>query len=79
MHAVPNDEDQGRLIDGPVPIGQEGRTGARMRDLRCDSGRGEFENSHGDVFLGVARECQDLTRAWLGPRAGHWGDQAAFA
>ena len=24
MHAVPNDEDQGGLIDWPVPIGQEG-------------------------------------------------------
>lgn len=47
----------------PVPIGQEGRTGARMRDLRRNSGRGEFENSHGNVFLGVSRECRDLTRA----------------
>ena len=24
MHAVANDEDQGRLVDWPVPIGQEG-------------------------------------------------------
>lgn len=54
MHTIADDEDQGGLVHGPVPVGQEGFAGARMCDLRRDSGRRELENSHGDVFpLGV--------------------------
>jgi len=56
MHAVPDDEDQSGFINGSVPVGQESCTGACMRDLRRHSGRGELENSHGDVFLGVSLE-----------------------
>jgi hypothetical protein len=50
-----------------------------MRDLRRNSGRGELQNSHGDVFLDVSRDCCELTRAWLFPSAGRCLDQAAFA
>ncbi|GIT88619.1 hypothetical protein ROBYS_36350 [Roseobacter sp. OBYS 0001] len=51
MHTIADDEDQGGPVHGSVPVGQEGFAGARMGDLRRDSGRRELENSHGDVFL----------------------------
>jgi hypothetical protein len=51
MHTIADDEDQGRPVHGPVPVRQEGFAGARMGDLRRNSGRRELENSHGDVFL----------------------------
>ena len=50
MHTIADDQDQGGLVHGPVPVGQEGFAGARMGDLRRNSGRRELENSHGDVF-----------------------------
>ena len=51
MYAIADDQDQGGPVHGPVPVGQEGLAGARMRDLRRNGGRRELENSHGDVFL----------------------------
>ncbi len=51
MHAIADDQDQGRPVHRPVPVGQEGRAGTRMCDLRRNSGGRELENSHGDVFL----------------------------
>ena len=56
MHAIADDEDQGGPVNGSVPVGQEGLAGTRVGDLRRDSGGGELENSHGDVFrLSVGR------------------------
>src|SRR6056297_1037322 len=76
MHAIADDEDQGRPVHGPVPIGQEGFAGARMGDLRRNCGGRELENSHGDVFpLGVGGS----TRAREMLRAGRVRAQAACA
>src|SRR6056297_1644133 len=76
MHAIADDEDQGRPVHGAVPVRQEGFAGARMGDLRCDSGGRELENSHGDVFpLGVGGS----TRAGGISRAGRVRPQAACA
>src|SRR6056297_3554256 len=76
MHTIADDEDQGGPVHRSVPVGQEGFAGARMRDLRRDSGRRELENSHGDVFLfGVGGS----TRAGEMLRAGRVRTQAACA
>src|SRR6056297_1583534 len=67
MHTIADDEDEGGPVHGSGPVGQEGLAGARMCDLRRDSGRRELENSHGDVFLfgvrkGRPARCLSLSR-----------------
>ena len=60
---VANNENERRFVDGSVPVGQEGRTGARMGDLGRDSGRGEFKNSHECCFLegGMGRVFREFS------------------
>src|SRR6056297_607524 len=76
MHTIADDQDQGRFVHGPVPVGQEGFAGARMCDLRRDSGGRELENSHGDVFLFGLEEGRPAQGM---PRAGRVMAQAACA